>query len=121
MRRVLLALSALVALLLGPVPAFADEPVPAGNAAFTGPGAPVYPFDAVGLGCRWLGRCTDSAAALDEVGIPRYLSRRDGEAVVATCAVSGLARVRGFFNGAELADGWARVGDLRVRGPLDDC
>lgn len=113
---------ALSALLLGPAPAYAADAAPAPTARFDSPGRPVYPLDALGLGCRLLGRCGGAAAALDERGIPTYLSLRRGEAVTPICRGGDVVRVAGFFDGPDgMVEGWVLTGDVDVTGPLDDC
>jgi hypothetical protein len=119
-RRVLLvAVAATLAAGLGVGDALAD--VPGGVANFPQQGSRVYPIDAVGLGCRLAGYCDGAAAALDDHATPQYLSLRAGEGVGASCTAGGLVRVRGFFGGSELADGWAYSSDLALRRPLDEC
>jgi len=113
--------TALLAMLLGPAPAFADE-VPGGAANFAQAGARVYPLDAVGIGCRLFGRCGGAADELDRRGVPEYLSLHAGEGVGAACRAGALVQVRGFFTGGdELSNGWAHAGDVTLRRPLDEC
>lgn len=97
---------------------------PAGNAAFASAGVQVYPEDAVGVGCRTLGFCAGVAAQLADSGIPRYLSRRPGEAVLVTCRSDDLARVVGFFGGGDdVVAGWSNAGAVQLRGgqPVPTC
>jgi len=111
--------AALLAMLLGPTPAFADE-VPGGVANFPQAGARVYPIDAVSLGCRLFGSCAGVATGIDDRAVPQYLSLHAGEGVGAECTLPGLVRVR-YFADAELTDGWAFASDVRLRHPLDEC
>lgn len=113
--------AALLAMLLGPAPAYAQDSS-AGFANFLRQGSRVYEVDDVGRSCRWFGNCDGAASALNRDATPQYLSLRPGEGVGVSCTLPGLVKVHGFFNGSEeQVDGWAYPADLRLRGALPEC
>ena len=92
------------------------QTAPAGNAAFVRGGVQVYPENAVGVACWTLGLCDGVADRLADSAVPRYLSRRPGEAVLVTCRSDDVARVVGFFGpGDDLVTGWSNAGGLQLR------